>query len=263
MPISAKPNMKENWEQLRPASKMENVADNDRALKPSRAGVATDQGGSDPRLKSNPSIFDSDFKFKEDKYSQHAQEAGRQKRKERSNRGKQSAEARAEWEQVTPAKTTADVPVVHGGVTPNRSALEPGKIPEVKLDLVAKAIKSKEQSRKAGEEAANLKTQMDGIFQKREENVSNNWEQEALDKINTNATRKMSIYKGSIETAPDFVPQTPTGKNPLAGLFAVPADPEKAKEVSIKRDASQLKQERKTRQDDRSWERASLPTKSH
>jgi len=262
MPISPKENIREDWEQLKSSSKLTNNPEDAKALKPSNAGSETYYGGTDINSTNKPGIFDPEFKFKESEFTEHTIEAGKQRRRKIEERGKPSDEARAEWEQVTAAKTTADVPVTASGIMPNRSAYEPKDLPEVNLDITNKASEKTSQSIQAGKEAASIKEKLDAVLQFKEDSVSDNWEEEALDNITQNASRPMEFAQ-SPTTAPNFVPQTPSTDNPLAGLFPMPADPNEAPEENIRRQSSHLKQKRQRRQDDRSWEMVSKPTRSH
>jgi hypothetical protein len=259
--LSPKPNLKEDWEQLKPSKSLQNNSEDSKTLRPSRGEGETNFGGNGMLVRKN-SIFDSSLEFQEDEYTRHTKEAGDEKRKQRQDRGQPSQEARDEWEDVKPALKTSDIPITSRGITPNRSAFKPAEIPDIKLNFVDKAAKKEAESKKAGEKAADIKRQLDKILFGRENRISNNWEEEALQKINKTTNRKINSSPLDIKTTEDFLPFSQKKDNPLQGLFKVPENPEKVEEKNIKRSTDGLREERVSRKDDRSWETTSLPTKT-
>jgi len=259
--LSPKPNLKEDWEQLKPSVPLKNNPEDSKALRPSRGEGETVFGGNGMLNRKN-SIFDSSLEIKEDEYTRHTIEAGDEKRKRHQEKGRPSQEARNEWEDIKPALKTSDVPITSRGITPNRSAFQSAKLPDIKLNFVDKAAKKEAESKKAGEKAADIKRQLDKILLGKEEKISNNWEEEALQKIHKTTNRKINSSPLGIKTSEDFLPFSEKKDNPLKGIFKVPENPENVVEKNIKRPTEGLKEERKTRKDDRSWETVSTPTKT-
>jgi hypothetical protein len=197
------------------------------------------------------------YKEMEEKLRRKVLKDSKTKRDERENRKKMSPEAREEWEQVSVAKKTSDVFAGNMGFTPNRSSYEPAKLPDVKINGLNKIKELNNKNAKNGKQAAEIKQQLDkklfDIFDlKMKEQY--NWEEEALEEIHHNVNKKIDISQPD-KFAKEFVPVKKTSDNPLNGLFATPEDPKEVKEKKIKRDSSGIKEQIKTRKDDRSWEK--------
>lgn len=243
-----------DWEQVKPAQKIGDTINDMGAIRPARSECETNDGGTGLIPGAMDSIFE---KPQESEFSQHAIAAGKQKREERANRGKPSQEARDEWEVVAKAPNTADVQVTDRGVMPNRSAFEPGEIPKVRISTVEKITAQNKKSAEAGVKAAELKTELDQIMMDKMHKVSNNWEDEAFDKIQETATKKSNVGFEKVKFAQDFVTpeaaQKKATKN-LDGLFAIPQNPADVPDEKIRRNVDKLRTRRQKREDDRSWE---------
>ena len=94
--------------------------------------------------------------------------------------------------------------------------------------------------------------------QKFEERANKSFQDAEADK-NREALTKTVKEQEEIKISQDFVPvgnkKTQEISESLKGVFAVPKSPEEAeKEKSMKKDSAEIRSERKTRKDDRSWE---------
>lgn len=246
-----------NWESVKPAKKISESSQDLNAIKPSRSGGESNEAnvGMVPGLRE--SVMANMFTTPENSdYTNHAIDAGRQRREKIKTKGQPSQEARDEWEVVSPSKTTANTPVTDRGILPNRSALTPGDIPKVKIDSVEKIKEQNKKSAKSGIEAAKLKKELDAIMADKQKSVSNNWEEEALGKIKDISKIKVENPVEKVKFAKDVVRQNPESRKDLnlEGLFSMPQDPKTAKDDQIKRNSEILKEQRKKREDDRSWE---------
>lgn len=259
--ISAKPNLKENWEQVKRSSPLKNNPDDSKTIRPSRGKNETYFGGSGA-LQGDNSIFDPEVNIKELEYTKHIREAGKEKKRKQEEKHMPSPESKNEWEQVKPALKTSDVPVTSSGIIPNRSSLKQSELPDIKPKWEQKTIKKEVKSKEAGIKSAEIKSKLDQIAQDREANISNNWEEEALRKIEQASKRKIEVPELGIKIAKAFLPPTPRDNNSLSGIFKVPEDPSKVEEKPIKRDSIGIKEKRKTRSEDRSWEKVLTPKKT-
>lgn len=257
--------IKEIWEKVSPAKHLTNNPEDAKAIRPSRSERETNFGGKSLVPEDVNSIFDASRieNIKDSDYSKHAIAAGKEQRDKKANKGKPSQEARAEWEVVNKAKTTAEVPVTDRGIISNRTAFEPAEIPKVKISSVEKIIAENKKSAEAGLEAAKLKTELDNIMREKNAKMSGNWEDEALGNIQDTMRKKIDSTPETIVFAKDFTapPKESDKKMDLNGLFPLPENPAETKETSIKRDVNEIKAQKKTRADDRSWETVGTPQK--
>jgi hypothetical protein len=238
-----------NWEYLKPSRKIENNPEDSKAIRPSRSEAETIHGVNGMIPGAMSSVFDD---YKESDYTKHVISSGEKKRQDRKNKGKPTAEQRSEWEVPSRAKTTADVPVTDRGIIPNRSAFGPPDLPKVKIKAVDRMQQENRKSAAAGKLAAKIKSEMDKASMERERNISKNWEEEAMSKIQENYKKEINYQPEKIKIANDFTP-IPSNKKTfdLNGIFTNPVDvPEK----KIKRNSDILKEKRKKREEDRSWE---------
>lgn len=159
------------------------------------------------------------------------------------------------WETVNPAKKTDDVYAGSMGFTPNRSSFSPAPMPKVDIPEIAQQKKKTLESQQAGIKAANMKKELDAVMADSTRSKMEgkwDWQDEAEEKINTAMAKPVAIPKVD-KLASDFMKPTPyENKNPFAGLFKTP----EFDDTNIKRDAD-IKSDRKTRKDDRSWEKVS------
>lgn len=222
------------------------------------------EGGRDMLPPGVNSIFDPNAmeNVKTDEFSQHAIDAGKQKRKDREDRKKRPRD----WEVEERAKTTADVDPMYMGFTPTRSAFSQQPIPEVKVKEIENIKEQSEKNRQQGIEAAALKTEIDKIFNaqyEKEISDTRRWEEIEAEKIQDTVNKKHGGGKSSVEVAPDFtsLPKKSEGNLDLTGIFKIPENPENYRDADghlrdrdVKRSSDDIKAQRKTRQDDRSWE---------
>jgi hypothetical protein len=250
-----------DWEQVKPASKITDSPFDVRAVKPSAAGIEDYYGGTGVLPGSGNSIFDPNaMKRKRDnKLTQIVLKDADNKRKEKEERLKGSLEAREEWEVVSKAKSTNDIYAGKMGFTPHRTPYEQQPIKDIKF---TNTINKKNEE--SGKRAAELKRALDRSKEKEMDAKYGEgwtWEKEALGNIydSMNKTEEQKELKNIF--APDYVPFTENKIKPLEGIFSMPEDPASYKEKNLKRDSSALKDERKTRKEDRSWEKVTKPSK--
>lgn len=244
-----------DWEKVKPSKsigQMENLTAYDlRTAVPSRASVEHNNGGTGSLVQEKiikPKYDFSDSIIKESK----------ERKEKRDNRHKRPIESRGEWEQVTKAKTTADVQAGNMGFTPNKSAFSMKEIPKVKVDVIENQKRLSEQSKIAGIQAAKMKNDLDAIMQKSmQEKMSGDWswEKEAQEEIHGAINKQINVNQGT-KLSDNMIYKKANTDNDLSGLFSdnVP----NIKEKDIKRDSSGIKGKRKSRQDDRSWEKVEV-----
>ncbi len=235
-----------SWETLS-SSKDDNQSS--KAINKSRSGDGGehDQFGRTTLGNSLDKIFD----YKEDPFSKHAIDAGQKKRTDRELKKQRNRD----WEVESRAKSTADVSATQMGFTPNRSAWEPGKLPEVNIPLVDQMIKDEEKSAQAGLEAQKMISE---IYKEKmadwESKINNKttWEEDSVDHINSIFAKEHKNESLGLKLADDLVRESE--KKEVRPEFKELFTTVDGKQKSIKVDLSHLKSRKKTRKDDRSWE---------
>jgi hypothetical protein len=248
---------------------LEGAFDKDRltrgAIKPSRSGLETNEGGRSllPGPYKN-SIFNPDAiaNAKNDKMTDAVINDARLKRKERESRSKRSRD----WEKPSIAQSSKDFKPGQMGYTPNRSAYQQSEFPEVTSPEIEAVRRQSAENEKKAEKAVKIAYELKDIYldkMEREAKDNRPWEQKKLDEILDIQRKSYSVEKGPVQVARDFVPiDQKIYKNIRAGLneiFTMPENPEEVKkELNIKR-KSKISDNRKKREDDRSWEKISKP----
>lgn len=246
-------------------NKKYDVEDVRQTLQPSRSGNETNDGGNFLEGNNN-SIFDSNRigQIEESKLTKRLLKDSKERKAKRNYNKRDDPEVRSEWEQVKPAQKTSDIPANQMGFTPNRSAYKPKyDDKKYKIQAIENEKKKQKESIEAGKEAANIKKELDNIMMNEwEQKIKGDWdwEKEALSDINKTKTKNIESKKEKIEFAKEFTPvPKKVESRDLSGLFS-PLVPE-IEEKSIKRDSSKIKEKRKKRSEDRSWEKLSKPKK--
>lgn len=240
-----------SWEKVSSSSQKDCDFNSPHSVIPSRSDVESGENnlGGTGILKKKETF---DFSQSIIKESQERKEA-------RKNRHKKPIESREEWEQPSRAKNTSDVYAGNMGFTPNRSSFEEKPLSKVNIPQIEKLKEKTRLSQDAGIAAAKMKSDLDKIMLKSMAEKANgdwSWEKEAQEKINTNLTKNISVTQPT--KLADSMLKKIEVKNDLAGIFKSPEQPS---DESIKRNSSNMKEERKTRQSDRSWEKVSAPKK--
>lgn len=261
--------IKEDWEQVKPARKASEAgAFDSKSIGASRSGAQNDYGGKAPVSKALNSIFDPD------RQKSVARKGGKMGEQIKSDAQAKRDEIKAQhaktndWEKVESAKTTKNLRPGQMGFTPNRSEIRETNISKVEIPQI-KFIQEKNQaSAEAGKKAADIKSRLDNVFKVRYEKEANDkrsWEEVQADKIAKNQVRKMDFKEENIKLSPDKIRMNIKQKsekkseenNPINDLFKT----QDFEEKNIKR-KSDLKENRKRREDDRSWEKVSTPKKT-
>lgn len=220
-----------------------------KALSKSRSdeGGENDYSGRTTNGNSLEKIFD----HQESEFSQHAIDAGRERRLAKEMKKKKNHD----WAVNTKAKTTSDVPATQMGFTPNRSAYQPGQLPSVNIPLVDQMILEESKSAQAGIEAGQM---LKEIYQQKNAEWEakmkgdKNWEDETIDQINSIFSKESNQSSLGIKLADDLVNEPV--KKEVQPEFKELFTTVDGKQKSIKVDLSHLKSRRKSRKDDRSWE---------
>lgn len=178
--------------------------------------------------------------------------------KERRVANKERVERDRSWEVEDRAKTTADVPASMMGFTPHRSSFVPSELPQKKESVEITSERSRvQQSKEAGERLAKMRTEEDKAKQEvflNDMNDKSHWQDFSAKKISqalnvpiTQATCPVKVGEGGVYREKKY-------DKDLSGIFKSPMSPEEYKEANIKRDTKDLKQNRESGRDDRSWE---------
>ena len=253
-----------NWETVKLSPKASETISGVNSVRPSRSDGENNYGGSSTLGNTLSSIFNPEAlsSSKNSEFTDHAIAAGKYQRKYIAEKGKSSRE----WEIESKALTTNDINTSNMGFTPNKSAFAPAELPKVNIPQINIIKEQNEKSREAGLKAAEIKRSLDKVMAQSYENQRTDdrkWEDIESEKIYSNHTKKMTINNEKISLAKDFVSEkSPSTKMDLSGIFKMPENPlELSKESSIKKDTSDSTQSRKSREDDRSWEKVREPKK--
>jgi len=231
-----------------------------KAIMPSNSPSGSGEGGRGHLRESLTSIFNTDAISESfnSEYTEHTIKSAKEKRQDRENRGKRSRD----WEVESRAKTTKDLDeewTTGMGFAPSRTAFKPGPLPRVEIEAVKKEMERSKKSMEAGKAAAKMKSEADKKSQENFESKAKMDFQDAEDTRNKENLSKTVGESRPIKISQDFVPagtdEVKKASDSLKGIFAVPKSIEElGEEKSIKKDSSQIKSEKKSRSDDRSWE---------
>jgi len=243
-----------HWEEVKGSAKFSDLQGKGSVF-PARSAGETNEGGTGIFGKNKPSIFDPNVldNLKFDDASEESLKANKARKQTIEREAKEKDEAhRDEWEVVAPVKNTKTSRPK--GFTQNRSAFEPAPLPKVKINAVDAIIAQNKISAESGKKAAEMKMDLDKILaEKMKERLSGGWEDEADKNIKENNEKEYTPIKEKISFAPDEIKMKKTKFANLNGLF--PSLIPDIKDSNLKKDSNKIKEKRKNRSEDRSWEK--------